>query len=45
MPTFEDHRGDIIDALWDTIEYLNHGPIDADSLEARLRKLLDDIIE
>ncbi len=45
MPTFEDHRGDIIAALWDAVEYLNNGPIDAGSLEARLRKLLDDIIE
>lgn len=45
MLTIEDRRGDIIDALWDVVDYLGRGPVDPEILESRIRALISDLVE
>jgi hypothetical protein len=45
MLTIEDRRGDIIDTLWDVVDYLGCGPVDRDDLEARVRALIDILVD
>jgi hypothetical protein len=45
MLTIEDRRGDIIDTLWDVVDYLGCGPVDREMLEARIRALISDLVE
>ncbi len=45
MLTIEDRRGEIIDTLWDVLDFVNCGPICRDDLEARVRGLIDVLVE
>lgn len=45
MLTIEDRRGDIIETLWDVVDYLGCGPIDPELLEARVRALISALVE
>ena len=41
----EDLRGEIIDTLWDAIDYINTGPVCPEELESRIRSLLDHLVD
>jgi DNA-binding response OmpR family regulator len=45
MLTIKDRRGDIIETLWDVVDYLGCGPIDPELLEARVRALISALVE
>lgn len=41
----EDLKGEIIDALWNTIDYINTGPVDKYALEEQIDALLDKLVD